>query len=98
MFPEVSTSTCRRSIVGANELGSGACASSTKRSIRHAPAPRARELDPLDPVVEDDRPVDDDEVPAVVVAPRLHAAHFLGAQAELQRELLACLIVDEAPR
>ena len=26
-------------MAGANELGSGACASSTKRSIRHAPRP-----------------------------------------------------------
>ena len=26
-------------MLGANELGSGACASSTKRSMRHAPRP-----------------------------------------------------------
>ena len=58
-------------------------------------ASRARELHPLHAVIEDDRPVDDDEVAAVVVAPRLHAAHLFRAQADLERELLARLIVDE---
>ena len=37
--PAASTSTCRRSMAGANALGSGASASRTKRSIRHSPRP-----------------------------------------------------------